>query len=327
MNQQILNKYFSGTCTQQELGQVFDWFKTSDGQAYLERKMDEDFFLFMDGDEVAAPIIDGNELFDRIQHTKKQAYKKNPWLYAAVASVVLLVAIIGSLLSGGQFGFSGKEHAIATKTYITYAGQRKVFTLSDGSIIHLNEESKLIVPIRLETDKRTVKLKGEAFFEVAKDPDRPFIVYTNGALVKVLGTKFNVKSDSVRHTVQVAVLEGTVSLKERGIEDPASALLTHGNFGLLQLANNQITIENTQASNYLSWMTNRLVYTGQSLKQVSKQLEHLYNVQISFASPKLTELILIANFEKEDFNTTASIIASTFNIDYRINGNKLTWLE
>src|SRR5699024_4274881 len=107
--------------------------------------------------------------------------------------------------------------------------------------IRLNEESELTVPDKMKGNRRSVTLNGEAYFDVARDPDHPFVVYANGSTVTVLGTEFNVKADSTAGNVQVAVVEGKVSLKKEGAKESASALLTRNNFGLLDLEDRKST--------------------------------------------------------------------------------------
>src|SRR5699024_6789858 len=176
--------------------------------------------------------------------------------------------------------------------------------------------------VKLQSGKRVVTLEGEAYFEVAEDPEHPFVVHANGSTLEVLGTKFNVKAANSADNVQVAVMEGKVSLTEEGAEEAASALLTRNNFGLLDLDGGSITIEQVHAANYKSWATNRLVYSGESLAKVSRQLERLYNVKISFATADLKKMKLTADFERNDLETTITTIANTFDIRYRINGQQ-----
>src|SRR5699024_3503812 len=157
--------------------------------------------------------------------------------------------------------------------------------------------------------------------------------------------------------VQVAVVEGKVSLKKEGAKESASALLTRNNFGLLDLddssitieqvhaanykswasnhlvysgeslAKDSITIEQVHAANYKSWASNHLVYSGESLAKVSRQLERLYDAKISFATADLKKLKLTADFERNNLETTIQTIANTFDIQYRINGRSVTWIE
>lgn len=328
MDPKLLEKYFSDRCSEEEVEQVFSWFATSEGRAFLEQQMDDEFSgAIHAGKQDEYPGIESEKIFSRIQRSKQQQFRKKPWVAARVASIVLLVTMISSLIYWAGVTSPEKEPPPAFSTYVTNVGQQNIFTLSDGTVIRLNEKSKLTVPVKLKAGTRTVTLEGEAYFEVARDPARPFVVYANGSAVEVLGTKFNVKADSPAGNVQVAVVEGKVSLKKKGANDSASALLTRGNFGMLRLSDNRITIEKTRAANYLSWMSNRLVYSGETLGQVSRQLERLYEVEITFAAEELTKLKLTADFEKNDLETTVATIANTFDIRYRITDQKVTWME
>ena len=95
-------------------------------------------------------------------------------------------------------------------TLYTPAGQRAQLILQDGTEVWLNAKSKLIYPARFTGEKRQVEVEGEAFFKVAKDPSRPFIVSTHDVDMKVLGTQFNVYSYPETGYVQTSLLEGSV---------------------------------------------------------------------------------------------------------------------
>src|SRR5699024_3597436 len=141
----------------------------------------------------------------------------------------------------------------------------------------------------------------------------------------VLGSKYNVKADTVSNNAQGEVMEGKVSMKKEGAGESASATLTKDNFGLLDLSDGSITIEQVPALNYKSWATHRLVYSGQTLAQVSRQLERLYDIRISFADSRLKQLTLSADIEREGIEVVASTIARTFDIEYAIDNQQLIW--
>ena len=323
----LIEKYFNDCCTEDELEEVLAWFQTNEGQRFLEQRIDSEGLESI-GDEGRSLLsIESENLFARIQQYKERRTPKG-WGYAArVASILILVASLSSLLYWSGLATSAVENnpQPVIRSYVTDSGQQNIFTLSDGTTIRLNENSMLTVPVKLNEGKRTVRLRGEAYFEVAKDSAHPFIVHTSESTIEVLGTKFNVKADAVRNNVQVAVLEGKVALKKNGVEGTASALLTRNNFGLLQLDNNRITIEKVRAENYLSWARNRLVYDGETLEQVSQQLEHLYGVEVRFATQRLKSLELTADIERTELDETVSTIAKTFDIRYTMKGNKLIW--
>src|SRR5699024_9924321 len=329
MDRKLLDKYFNDSCSDEELDEVLTWFQTDEGQVFLEQQMEEEFSKAMNAEALDVyPKMESEKVFNRIQHSKQPHFNKGRWYAARVASILLLVAMLSSLLYWSGITAPAKQPPQpAFATYLTQAGQQNIFTLSDGTVIRLNDKSMLTVPAKLKAGTSTVTLEGEAYFEVASDPAHPFVVYANGSAVEVLGTKFNVKADSLADNVQVAVVEGKVSLKKEGAEESASALLTRNNFGLLDLDNGSITIEQVYAANYKSWVTNRLVYSGESLAKVSRQLEHLYNDKISFSTPDLKKFKLAADFERNDLETTITTIANTFDIRYCINGHSVTGIE
>ena len=332
MKSELLNKYFNDQCTEDELEEVLGWFQTDEGLEYLERDIDSQEQLLSNSDDLFLfNEINSERLFSRIQiGKKKKAFKKRHRAYLRVASILLIVGLFSFsmyFINSDSSNIIEEPKEVALISYTTEEGQRKVFTLSDGTKIRLNENSTLIVPEIMSENGRIVNLKGEAYFEVVKKQPQSFIVQVGGASVVVLGTKFNVKANTTANNVQVAVVEGKVALKSKEGEHSVSALLTQNDFGLLRLSSNSITIEKARIANHLSWMNNRLTYSGETLQQVSQQLEHLYNVEIDFATENLKRLELTADFEKSNLETTIATIAKTFDIQYRIQGPKVTWKE
>src|SRR5699024_8641799 len=143
-----------------------------------------------------------------IQRSQKPRKRKKTWVAVRVASILLLGVMLSSLLYWSTHAALTSEPSKPTlKRYVTTAEQQNIFTLSDGTLISLNEGSQLSVPDKMKAGYRSVTLKGEAYFKVAHDPEHPFVIYANGSTVTVLGTEFNVKADSTAGNVQVAVVE------------------------------------------------------------------------------------------------------------------------
>ncbi|SHE74952.1 FecR family protein [Fodinibius roseus] len=330
MDRKLLNRYFRDECTEEEVDKVLGWFQTEEGQAFLEQDMDQSDEQLTKEEQLSLyPGVETEKLFNRIQLNKKKRYQNSRLVGIRVASILLLVATFSSLVywSGITSTVSDENPEPVYTTYVTESDQQKVLTLSDGSRIRLNEGAKLIVPEKFKASKREVKLQGEAYFEVESNEKQPFWVRTTGSVVEVLGTRFNVRADSAARQVQVAVLEGKVALKSGDTENAASAHLNRNNVGVLRLSDNQITIENANAENYVSWFKNRLKFTGETLGQVSRQLERLYEVQIAFESNRLKELQLTADMEKVDLKEVVTTISNTFDIQFRMKEDQVVWIE
>lgn len=335
MDHKLLDKYFDDQCSPKELERVLDWFQTDEGQRYLKEDFEREnrYLEEKPASKKSATKIDSEKVFTRIQHHKKQEIKLKPqqkgthgrWHIARVASIVLIAAVFSfGLYLGGVIG--PEKHKPTYRKYVTAANQQKVFKLSNGVKIWLNEKSVLKVPTHF-TRYRNVTLKGEAYFEVTHNVEHPFVVEANGAIIKDLGTKFNIETDSSAGTIQVAVMEGKVKLKKEGKIYQTSVTLTHNHFGILDLSSGSITIEKGNAENYLSWRTNQLVFQGAPLGQISRQLQRLYNVDISFQAEKLKKIQLTANYEKTKLKTVLTLIANTLDIHFKIDGRRVVWIK
>lgn len=327
MDRNLLNKYFQDQCTEEELDEVLDWLQTEEGQKFLEQDINQlDEELTVEDDLLLYSEVNSEKIFNRIQLSKN--YKKDNWFRTRVASILLLVTALSSLLYWSGITSLGDENPEpAYTTYVTESDQQKALTLSDGTKIRLNEDATLTVPEKLNRKTREVELKGEAYFEVVHNEERPFLVKTTGSVIEVLGTKFNVKAHSAANNVQVAVLEGKVALKSGTGEEATSALLTRNNFGLLRLSDSQITIEKVNTENFISWVNKRLIFSGETLQQVSRQLERLYDVEIMFENNELKRLELTADIEKIDLDEVLTTISNTFDIRFRMEGNQVVWIE
>lgn len=187
--------------------------------------------------------------------------------------------------------------------------------LPDGSLVRLNKGSSINYEGRLNGKTREVYLKGEGFFQVAKNAEKPFIIHVGKGQIKVLGTAFTVKENDKDTTLMVAVLEGLVSLSSKG-DYSKSTLLKAGSVGIL--SSGLVLVTHTNTANYLSWYNNRLIFDNLSLKEVSKQLEHLYGVDIIIKTRELNSLALTANINHGAITDVISKITYSLDVHYRV---------
>src|SRR5699024_4654662 len=164
MDRKLLDNYFNDRCSDEELDEVLTWFEIDEGKAFLDQGMEEEFSKAMNTEVLDVyPKMGSEKGFNRIQRSKQPHFNKGRWYAARVASILLLVAMLSSLLYWSGITAPAKQPPQpAFATYLTQAGQQNIFTLSDGTVIRLNEKSKLTVPVKLKAGKRTVILEGEA---------------------------------------------------------------------------------------------------------------------------------------------------------------------
>jgi ferric-dicitrate binding protein FerR (iron transport regulator) len=182
--------------------------------------------------------------------------------------------------------FKSQDNIMSYETIVPHGSQSKI-VLPDGSIAWLNSGSILKYNTNYGNKNRTVYLTGEGYFDVQKDPKKPFFVYANDIKVKVLGTVFNVRSYIDEATVEVNLIEGKVDVM---LENNAK------NEKLTLLPNNKVVYDKTSkkmqsfksnAARAATWTTGKLCFVDASFEEISKDLERKYDVQISIQTQKI----------------------------------------
>lgn len=192
-------------------------------------------------------------------------------LWLSIAAALFLVTSFGLIY------YSSYYNPLITVTSGNLAN--KQVTLEDGSIVSLNKNSTLKYFKHLSSDKRQVRLEGEAFFEVTKNPSRPFIIEAGKGEVKVLGTSFNVNTSAEK--VEVIVKTGKVQLSSRTKHNLNITLLP-GNRGVLN--EDQLKKDTVLSENEYAWKTGRLAFKNEQLSEVVKTLENIYHRKIILES-------------------------------------------
>jgi len=256
-----------------------------------------------------------NKLYKRLK-TDKLIRGRNIFRTTAVRIAASVIIIIGLTFTGLYIGTNIFEKS---NDNITTAGmnQKNVrVELPDGSTVFLNRNSSIRYPGKFEGRTRSVKLEGEAYFDIRNDASRPFTVDAGEANITVLGTSFNVNSGNNR--VEVLVTSGKVMLKSNRGEE--SVTLEQGDFGLV--ADNSALKTHNDDPNYLSWKTNVLIFEGDSLGKVISDLKRVHNINIETENDEIRNLRVSSVFDNQSPETIIRIICTTFNLEYYKEGDK-----
>ncbi len=193
----------------------------------------------------------------------------------------------------------------------------ELFILEDGSLVHLRESASLNYPEQFKGNTRHVFLKGSAWFEVAKDSQRPFIISSSHAIIEVLGTSFYV--DAHDDHMSVFVVGGSIMLQSNLGNGP-EAIITKGESGTLFFEQQKIMISSFENMNFLTWKTGRLEFFNEPLAKVFKALEEAYNI-IIHAPDEVTSLQLTGQFQDETPEDVLKSISLVFGFEMiRNNG-------
>lgn len=202
-------------------------------------------------------------------------------------------------------------------------GKHFDIVLSDGTKVKLNSGSSLNYPVAfLEGKNREVYLKGEAFFDVAKDIKHPFIVKANDVNVQVLGTQFNISYYPEDPTIQTVLIEGSVNVNENNINNDGE-VLTPGQMAEWSKTSKSFRIKEVDTEIYTSWIENKLVFKSTSFEIIKKKLERKFNIVIDCQYSTINEQVYTATFLNESIEDIMDAFQVDTPFDFVKENNKI----
>lgn len=190
-------------------------------------------------------------------------------------------------------------------------------TLSDGTRVWLNAETELCYPVQFNGKERVVYLKGEAYFEVAKNKKKPFLVQVDDMSVKVYGTEFNVNTYDKIETVLVT---GSVSMNQGGKE----VLLQPNQKGVFDQASGKITVEDVDVLAYVSWKNGDFIFRNESLNSIMDKLSRWYGLEVLYQDAGLQDVRLSGNLKRyKDVRELFVSFEKISDARFKVQGNKV----
>lgn len=227
---------------------------------------------------------------------------RRPWLRVAAAAVAMAAAavVLFSIHSNPPApGPATPAAATAWQSRTVAGGDKTTIALADGSHVTLNGQSTLAWPETFGAT-RTVRLQGEAYFEVAHDAAHPFVVEAGGLRTTVLGTKFNLSAGARAATAEVALVEGRVQVEAIAPRTPlAATVLQPGQQFTLEKKSGAARVSAFDRDSVTGWLTGRLVFRDDRLDVVAAKLERRFGVTCEIADPAVASKAINAHFETE----------------------------
>lgn len=340
MKQDVIDKFHRGDCTQEECMEVLTWYMSKDSNKQLAEEIG---ILWEDGEaKHVASFEQKDDIFNKLsdiiikdtpshqileERAETQRYlekrKHRTKLYWSAIAAAVLLAIVSTFVFTQQQ--SDEPVAVTRPQYIsksTPKGSKLNIKLGDGSMVKLNSDSRIWFQSDFNNlDVREVYLEGEAFFDVAKNPNKPFKVYTGQVETRVLGTSFNIKAYSPGQMVNVAVVTGNVEVTDKGN-------VSSGNQPMDLLPNEQATVspgeKKMQKSNFdyievVAWKDDLLHFKNASFDQVMDRLEIWYGVKFVLQNKKI-EKGFSGTYDDKSLEHVLEGVSYVLNFDYEING-------
>lgn len=307
----LIVKFLSGSSTSEESKMLFDLMEQDEDLKKEFESLEKTWKLSAEkpDDEISSIDLDAEwNLFDKnIDKTPAKIIpidKNRSFSWTKIASAVAAVFVLGFAVF---YFFNLQTNELVADNQIIETG------LPDGSHITLNKGSVLEYRKNFNQNKRTVKLKGEAFFKVAHNPEKPFVVKAGKLSIEVVGTEFNVDARSRKGNVEVVVNEGKVLVYSKPDKSDGK-LLVAGDKAEFSSQKHLIVKKRNTNPNFLAWKTKKLVFEKTSLSDIVRTLSKTYNVQIIIKNPALKNCTLTNTFDNQALESVFKVLEATLDI-------------
>lgn len=276
MDVEIIDRVLSRRASTEEARQVARWFATDEGQAYLARRYDREAYFMTEQtiDEWLRDEIPAGRMKQRFISLLKERIRSYRFKIAAAALIPLLL-LVGSFIFVAQRTGVFADYTY-TSVHVPY-GEQLHLLLQDGTRVQLNSGSELVYPKSFGLFSRKVRLIGEAYFSVAKETARPFIVMTHEQVdVKVTGTKFNLKAYPDDRQIGVILEEGSVAIIDK---DKNVYPLTANQYAVFDKNTGACSVQTIdELTQHTAWRSKSLNFYRTPLNEILKILERQYDV-------------------------------------------------
>jgi ferric-dicitrate binding protein FerR (iron transport regulator) len=262
------------------------------------------------------------------------------WPALGVAAALLLVFLFVDLQEPRGEAVQPAQNTVSTKP-----GSKSKIQLPDGSQVWLNADSRITYDENFRGPFRQVQITGEAYFDIAKDKDHPFIIHANSIDVKVLGTSLNIRSYNNEKNTEAVLIRGSIEVTLRSSPDkkivlqPNEKLVVHNGKAMvvkdmplrqkeeavpvMTLGKAHLQVKDSTAMDIL-WVKNQLAFDKETLEEVARKIERWYDVKVTITDNRLKHTEYSAVFEDESLRQVMEALRMTGNFRYVINKKEIT---
>lgn len=253
----------------------------------------------------------------KITEFKQQRYTQ--WLKIAASLLLVL-----SFAYAYRYWPSTPAPQVAFKTFENLKGQRTRIKLPDSSVVYLNSSSTLTYPEVFSDSIRSVALTGEAFFEVVKNPAKPFVVQTNRIRTVVLGTSFNVRSFDADSAISVSLVSGKVRVVGKASNTKRENVLLPGERLVYHKTDSSYEKDHFKVLDVTGWKDGVLVFDNTDFTGFVQRMEQWYGVDVIVTGQPSAAWRVNGHFDNESLTEVLVGIQFIYDIGFRIDGNRVT---
>lgn len=221
-----------------------------------------------------------------------------------------------------ESGVDDKQEKSVYHELVVPRGGEFSLTLSDGTVVFLNADSRLRYPVKFDRTSRVVELEGEGYFQVARDEQAPFTVKTSKMQVRVLGTEFNVSAYAEDSVIQTTLVQGIVQVTSES--NSKQVILQPGEQAELNREDGALHVSQVDVSSTIAWKDGRLCFQEKSLGEIMRIVARWYDVEVVYLDEEVKSYLFGCNFNRHVMvESLLKIFEATGTIDIRVDGQKI----
>lgn len=322
INNKSIKDYLVGKATAKQMEQLAEWLAVSEENQKEFFEMELAFHLGKNNQLATSKEIEEAEtkLFNQIKEHEEQTKNKTKFHFFRYAAAIIAAVL---LIGGGLFAYL--HQSVETITVAAMNEVKKV-VLPDNSTVWLNKGATISYADNFEGDERKVNLQGEALFQVTKNAEKPFIVSSDGASAKVLGTTFNFKNQGAEGNEVISLIEG--KLEVTGLNGEGKVILLPNQKATVSKDSKTITTEKSYTLADAVWRDDMIPFSNMQIKEIAHILEQLYDYKI-IVDPKLDNKKTYTGVIKryKDIRNVLDGLSYTISFHYTINNKEITLSE
>lgn len=334
---ELIGRKLSGEATEAELNEL-DRLLAADEEARARYKLMQQFWEQHDDINQAAIEESLKKTLAQLElspstQLMQLPYKNKKFNYKTLFKIAAAVIIVAGVADWLMLNTTSKSSSAENKTLVekqNTKGVKSTIELADGSKIWLNADSKIQYPKVFAANTREVYLNGEAFFEVAKNPAKPFIIHLANGTIRVLGTSFNVRAYDNEKVVETSVSTGKVAFIPKyktSEKQQDTVFLTHDKKVRYLFVAEKVLTESTLAEEDKAWTEGKLIFKAMTFEEIAVVLERSFGKKIVFMAGNMKGVRLTGSFENNSLEEIMYYLSRTKEFHYKITGTEVLIAE
>jgi ferric-dicitrate binding protein FerR (iron transport regulator) len=329
---EILERYIANECTPAEKALVKDWYQSLEKEYDYVSDLNESEEQWLE-EKIYNQILNDIQNTEEIEIVTPNKYRYLKIGYAAAAIAAMFLIYIAVVFKQKQAVNNPVADLNSLQMFVVKNTTKQIYKtmLPDGSTAWLSPDAEIRYPQNFDSKFRMVSLSGESFFEVTKNPQRPFIINSRSIVTKVWGTSFRVRDDVSGNRAEVTVVTGKVSVSIRNSNMQASTKIEKNE--VLLYPNQKVTFlseqhalktgKETDKASLQIWNRVNLSFDNTTLKNIVPILNSKFNAHLVITNEKLNHYVLDADFTEFNLPDVLQALKKTLGVNYELKNNAI----